>query len=198
MLQKKGTLSWTLAAIGAGLLALSCGQDVGRERIVGPAAPAQATAETGTVTASAEPGMQAVCHYDASLDTYTTLKLSAPGATAHLTHHTQDYAGTCAVCPCFGAGDFAAAIQHCQSPQYVSYGSTCESEPGGDGVAVNQLWCFTGFPPAPPSFEYELRVDTNAHSCSRSETGTTTVTSGPLSPAEESACLRIIANNCSF
>ncbi len=199
MALRTSTLSPAVAVLAVGLVALSCGGDVGRDRIVGPATPAQAVAaaEAGTVTASAKPAKQAVCHYDASLDTYTTLNLNAQGAAAHLAHHSNDYAGTCAgPCPCFGPNDFDAAVSHCES--MVASGLFCASDPGSNGgVAEILLQCFDGFPPTPPSFTFELRVDTNAHSCSRSETGTTTVSSGPLSLEEQSACLQIITNNCS-
>lgn len=190
------SLSPVVAALGAGLLALSCGGDAGPDRVVGPAAPDQPIAATdaGAVTASAQPPKQAVCHYDQTLDTYSTLNLSAQGAAAHITHHAKDYAGACVVCPCFGPTDFATAVAYCETQ--ASWGSFCAADPDiNGGVVVSQVSC-PGVPN--PPFVYRLSVDTNADTCSRRETvqGTTTETTLALSPAQETLCRRIIEDNC--
>jgi hypothetical protein len=97
------------------------------------------------------------------------------------------------VCPCFGVGDFADAVERCQ--QEPSYGVFCASDPEiNHGVVVNQVSC-PGVPE--PTFVYKLSVDTNTHECSREqkESGTTTGTSTYVSAVQEAACRQIIVDN---
>jgi hypothetical protein len=188
-----GSLSCVVAALGAALVVTSCGGDIGRDSVVGPASVQGVTAtDQGAVTASAEVQMQAICHYDTTTGTFSDLRVPEVAVAGHLKH--GDSKGTCAArCPCFGAADFAAAVSTCQQMQ--SWGIFCASDPDiNGGLVVNEVSCPAN---GSPSFIYRLSVDTNDHTCSREETlsGTTTVTSAPLSVGQETVCRQIIVAN---
>lgn len=126
-----------LAALAAGVLALSCGGGAERESVTAP--PTLAAPDAGgSVTASATV-KQEVCHYDAVLDTYTTLNLTSQALAAHLKSHTKDYAGACrtATCPCFTAEQLAltcdGVIMGCEPPAYTFY-KTCP------GASILGIW----------------------------------------------------------
>jgi hypothetical protein len=102
-----------VAALGIGLVALSCGGGSGPDSVVGPASAP--SGDEGALTASAKLQAQPVCHYDATLGTYTTLKLNPQALSAHVPGHPKDYAGACvaATCPCFTTADIDALAATC-------------------------------------------------------------------------------------
>jgi hypothetical protein len=126
-----------LAALASGLAALSCG-GTERDTVVGPP-PSQPLAATdqATVTASAT-AKQTICHYDKTLDTYSTLSLTASGVAAHIPKHVKDYDGACAAtCPCFTRATIDALAATCsggataQCPVQYSVQLFCITAPVG-------------------------------------------------------------------
>jgi hypothetical protein len=181
-----------LAAVGAlasGIAMLSCGGGGEQQGIVSPTSVATANAP-GTVTALARQAQQEdVCHYDKTLGTYSTLSLTPQGVAAHLANHPDDKPGACVVpCPCFGAGDYLAAVEFCQST-VGSANFFCAADPDFfGGVIFNQVACPANLN---PTFVYRQSLDTLGNTCSREETGTTTVTF-PVSPDQKATCQKII------
>jgi len=123
-----------LAALAAGVVALSCGGGAERSSITAPPILADPDAG-GSVNASAT-AKQEVCHYDATLGTFATLSLTSQAVAAHIKSHTKDYSGACqtASCPCFTAadlavncGDMSMGVQ-CPAPPEYGLGAFCYGE----------------------------------------------------------------------
>lgn len=192
---KSGSSLVAVGALASGIAMLSCGGGGDQQGIVSPTWVASgATANNqGTVTSLARQSQpEAVCHYDKTLGTYSTLNLTPQGVAAHLANHPLDKAGACVVpCPCFGAGDYATAVDFCLSAS--SKYTICNPDSNSfDGVVFNLVAC-----PADgnPTFTYEQSLDTTAHSCSREQTDSATTTVTALSAAQEAACMKIILDN---
>lgn len=132
------------AALAAAAVALSCGGGPERESVTGPASVAGAPASDGggSVTAS-KSDKRSLCHYDAVLDTHTTLSLTPQGAQAHLKAHAEDYEGACLPpCPCFDAEQLALSCPTgelqtglCGTPAYT-FGTSCD----GTGGSLLGVW----------------------------------------------------------
>ncbi len=116
-------LSRPVAAVAAGIVALSCGGGAERPTVVGPATVAiQPTTadDDGSVSAAAKPQTTLLCHYDATTGTWSDLSVPAPAVQPHRNH--GDVTGSCAgACPCFPAGHGSLTC-----PDGLTLGSTCD------------------------------------------------------------------------
>lgn len=123
----RSRLSGPVAALAAGVVALSCGGGAERQTVAGPAPVAlqPTTADDGgSLSEAVKPSKTLLCHYDATTQTWSDLNVPAPAVEAHLKH--GDTLGSCTpACPCFTAADLVAP----SCPTGTTLGASCENGP---------------------------------------------------------------------
>lgn len=176
-----------LAAVVAGVVALSCGGGAEQQSVSGPAPvafqPPAASDDSGSVSEAAKPTtFKLVCHYDATTGTFSQLNLPEAAFQAHLKHE-RDKEGSClqATCPCFAAADLTPS---CPEPDGACSG-------GSTGYSL-LLGCAVGDSLTLSSI---VSVDLVAGSCSVFKAPDSVASQTGLTPGQLDACAALIVSN---